>query len=193
LPIAGFLFLLRGNYAGFVGGTVIFQLYSILDGCDGEIARAKYLESDSGRRFDTLCDILGSIVLTIGLGWGLYHKNRFGSHAWLYLAEGVLCVLFIAANEWFLRGPKTESGLAPGALMQTLYPRHRELILHSGLSFLDEKFVWWLFQLTKRDVAIFVFLLLAIAGRPQWILHLWIAVTAASLALTLAAPAARSR
>jgi hypothetical protein len=68
-----------------------------------------------------------------------------------------------------------------------LYVRHRALIQRSGLLFLGEKVVWWLFQLTKRDVAIFLFLLLAIAGRPQWILHLWIAVSTVTLLLALIA------
>ena len=184
LPIAAFLFLQRGDYLGFMFGAALFQVYSILDGCDGEIARAKYLESDSGRRFDTLCDIVGSLLFAIGLGLGLYQLHRLG---WLYLGEGIFCALMIAANEWFLRDPKIETDFAPNALTNTLYVRHRAMIQRSGLLFLGEKLVWWLFQLTKRDVAIFLFLLLAIAGRPQWILHLWIAVTAVSLLLALVA------
>ena len=184
LPIAGFVSLRRGDYLGFVSGAALFQIYSIVDGCDGEIARAKYLESDRGRRFDTLCDVLGSVLFAIGLGLGLY---QLGSHNWLYLGEGIFCALVIAVNEWFLRNPKIESDFTPGALTETLYVRHRALIQRSGLLFLGEKVVWWLFQLTKRDVAIFLFLLLAIAGRPQWILHLWIAVSTVSLLLALIA------
>ena len=46
-PVA-FVFLVRGDYTGFLVGTALFQLINILDGCDGEIARAKYL--DSGTR-----------------------------------------------------------------------------------------------------------------------------------------------
>ncbi len=187
LPIAAFLFLQRGDYLGFVIGAALFQVYSILDGCDGEIARSKYLESDTGRRFDTLCDIFGSLLFAIGLGLGLYQLHRFGPHNWPYLGEGIFCALMIAANEWLLRNPKIEADFAPNALTNTLYVRHRAMIQHSGLLFLGEKLVWWLFQLTKRDVAILLFLVLAIAGRPQWILHLWTAVTAVSLLLALVA------
>ena len=185
LPIAGFVSLRRGDYLGFVSGAALFQIYSIVDGCDGEIARAKYLESDRGRRFDTLCDVLGSVVFAIGLGLGLYRTN---SRDWLYMGEGIFCALIIAANEWLLRTPKIETDFTPSTLTnETLYPRHRALIQRSGLLFLGEKVVWWLFQLTKRDVAIFLFLLLAIAGRPQWILHLWIAVSTVSLLLAVIA------
>jgi len=44
--------------------------------------------------------------------------------------------------------------------------------------------VWWLFQLTKRDMAVFVFLMLALLGLAEWILHLWMVVAGASLVLS---------
>src|SRR5207302_9383964 len=106
---------------------------------------------------------------------------------WLYLRARIFCALMIAANEWLLRNAKIETAFAPDALTITLYVRHRAMIQRSGLLFLGEKLVWWLFQLTKRDVGILLFLLLAIAGCPQWILHLWTAVTAMSLLLALVA------
>jgi hypothetical protein len=49
---------------------------------------------------------------------------------------------------------------------------------------LGERFVWWLFQLTKRDVAIFAFLILALLGLAGWILNLWTLVAGASLVLS---------
>ena len=58
------------------------------------------------------------------------------------------------------------------------------MIGHSGLVNLGERFVWWLFQLTKRDMAILVFLMLALLGLADWILHLWTMVAGASLVLS---------
>lgn len=58
------------------------------------------------------------------------------------------------------------------------------MIGHSGLLNLGERSVWWLFQLTKRDMAVLVFLILALLGLPGWILHLWTTVAAASLIVT---------
>jgi hypothetical protein len=55
------------------------------------------------------------------------------------------------------------------------------MIGHSGLLNLGERFVWWLFQVTKRDMAVIVFLVLALLGLADWILHLWIIVAGASL------------
>ena len=70
-----------------------------------------------------------------------------------------------------------------------LYPRHRELVERSGVLVFGEKFASWLIQLTKRDVAMLFFVLLAAVGQPAWILHLLLVVTAVSLALALRARA----
>jgi hypothetical protein len=61
------------------------------------------------------------------------------------------------------------------------------MIGHSGLLNLGERFVWWLFQLTKRDMALVVFLILALLGVAQWILHLWVTVAGVSLVLSASA------
>ena len=183
LLVVAFLFLLRGNYAGFVVATAIFQIYSILDGCDGEIARAKNLVSERGRRLDTFCDVFGNLLLVIGLGFGLQKQYWFTPYGWLYLPEGILSALFIASNELLLHSSKAEPESPATTLTATLYQRHRGLVQRSGLLFFGEKTVWWLMQLTKRDVAILFFLFLAIVGLPQWILHLSIVVAAASLVI----------
>ena len=58
------------------------------------------------------------------------------------------------------------------------------MIGHSGLLHFGEEFVWWAFQLTKRDMAVFVFLILALLGWSSWILHLWTTVAGLSLLLS---------
>jgi phosphatidylglycerophosphate synthase len=169
LPVLCCLFLLRGDYGSIVIGTALFQIYSILDGCDGEIARAKNLESKFGEFLDNFCDFVASLLFVIALGFGLNHSR-----------EGIVCAVLIAANEWFL-----EIGQSPTRVTSPeLYTRHRRMIEHSGLVHLGDRLVWWIMQLTKRDVAILVFFLLALLGRADWILHLWLAVASVSLVLS---------
>ena len=67
------------------------------------------------------------------------------------------------------------------------------MIGHSGLLELGEQFVWWLFQLTKRDVAILFFLMLAVLNLGTWILHLWTIAAGASLAISAVATARAAR
>ena len=182
LLIVAFLFLIRADYRGFVIGCAIFQIYSILDGCDGEIARAKNLVSRWGERLDTLCDTIGNLLLVIGVGFGL--RAQHPSSGWIYAVEGIFCALLIAANEMWFHKMKTDEESPQNEISAALYPRHQTMAQRSGLMVLGEKNVWWLVQLTKRDVAILFFLLLAIAGFPQWILHLSVLVTAITLSLS---------
>src|SRR2546430_1155535 len=56
LPVIASVFLARGDYVSVIIGAAVFQAFSILDGCDGEIARAKNLESKFGERLDYFCD-----------------------------------------------------------------------------------------------------------------------------------------
>ena len=182
IAVVGALVLGRGSYWSFVWGLVLFQVFSILDGCDGEIARAKFLESESGRRLDDLFDVLSNILLVLGLGFGLRHAHpHFGG---IFLAEGIVAAALIALNEWTLARASVPEASAD-SLGGTLYPRHRELVERSGLLAFGEKYASLLIQLTKRDVAILFFVLLALIGLPSLILHLLAVVTAVTLAFAL--------
>jgi hypothetical protein len=185
IPIVASLILLHGTYWSFLWGLVLFQIFSVLDGCDGEIARAKFLESESGRRLDDLFDILSNILLVVGLGFGLSRRANLASHSgWLYAVEGLVTAALIGVNEFYLATcrPGTDEGKSE-SLGGALYPRHRELVERSGILRLGEKSTYWLIQLTKRDVAMLFFVFLAGIGLPALILHLVFAVTAISLAL----------
>src|SRR5438477_12543742 len=163
LALIASAFLVRGDYLSIVIGAAIFQAFSILDGCDGEIARAKNLESKFGERLDHFCDFLASLLYVLALGLGLHRSS-----------EGIVCAVLITGNELFLRVGKSKMAVGSSALHESFYARHRAMIGHSGLLNFGERFVWWLFQLTNRDMAVFVFLILALLGLAEWILHLWI-------------------
>src|SRR5213079_407492 len=174
LPLIACVFLVRGNYISIVIGAAIFQAFSILDGCDGEIARARNLESKFGERLDYFCDFVASLLYVLALGLGLHRSS-----------EGIVCAVLITANELLLRAGKSHAAaVAPSTLRDSFYARHHGMIGHSGLLHLGERFVWWLFQLTKRDMALVVFLMLALLGLAPWILHLWATVAGASLVLS---------
>jgi CDP-L-myo-inositol myo-inositolphosphotransferase len=173
LPVIATVYLVRGDYVSLVIGAAIFQVFSILDGCDGEIARAKNLESKLGERLDNVCDFLASLLYVLALGWGL--------HRW---SEGIICAALITINEWLLRYSTGGMWADSSELNESFYARHHGMIEHSGLIGLGERFVWWLFQLTKRDMALFVFFILALLGHAHWILNLWTIVAGASVVLS---------
>src|SRR5207247_3602585 len=91
LPLIACLFLVRGDYVSLVIGAVIFQVFSILDGCDGEIARAKNLESKFGERLDYFCDFTASLLYVLSLV------------VWLQsLSQAILCAVLITSTEYVL-------------------------------------------------------------------------------------------
>lgn len=181
LPLAAFFFLVRGDYAGFVVGTALFQLYNVLDGCDGEIARAKYLDCEKGRRLDALCDLIASLIFILCLGVGLFRQSAVAANVRsFYLLESVVSSLMIGG-----RLARYAIALAARDTARVVSRRHEESIVESSQRLFGRALSAFLFQVTKRDVAFFCFMLLAIAGKASWILHLIFIVSVTSLLLAL--------
>src|SRR5213593_4225575 len=122
LPLIAGAFLVRGGYISVVIGAAMFQVFSILDGCDGEIARAKNLESKFGERLDYFCDFTASLLYVLALGLGLHRSS-----------EGIICAGLITANELILRAGKSKWSVASSEWHESFYARHHGMIGHSGL------------------------------------------------------------
>ena len=88
-----------GSYWNTLFGAVLCLCASILDGCDGEVARLKLLESDFGCWLETMCDYLFYLFLFIGMTIGLWRNS--GSNT--FLALGGLLV-FGAMASFFATG-----------------------------------------------------------------------------------------
>ncbi len=69
--LAAYLFSL-GSYLYTVIAGIITQIASIIDGCDGEVARLKGLKSKYGAVFDTILDRYADMLLAIGIAYGYY-------------------------------------------------------------------------------------------------------------------------
>ncbi len=78
----------RGDHWGFALGGFLYYLGAILDGCDGEISRLKFLGSALGTWLDTITDDLSALSFLIGLYWGLH--TLFGG--WIWALLGIVAV-----------------------------------------------------------------------------------------------------
>lgn len=91
-----------GGYLNTLLGAILSVWASILDGCDGEVARLKLQESDFGCWLETACDYLYYLFIFAGMTIGLVHSS--GNRA--FAAWGV-ALLFGAATTiliaWFER------------------------------------------------------------------------------------------
>ncbi len=57
-------------------GGILFQLSSIIDGCDGEVAVIKHKDSKRGAMIDTITDQLSYIAFIIGVTVGTYRATQ---------------------------------------------------------------------------------------------------------------------
>jgi len=73
--VAVLLFCL-GTKAGFISGAAFFELFYILDNCDGEVARAKGLSTKFGSWLDTLVDYCVHVAAFGGIAFGIYRTTR---------------------------------------------------------------------------------------------------------------------
>jgi len=74
---AGFLFF--GNSACLKISGILVQIASIIDGCDGEIARLKFQESNYGAWFDACLDRYADAFIFFGLS---YYASITGAGIW---------------------------------------------------------------------------------------------------------------
>ncbi len=93
------LFFAFGGYWNMLLGAVLSLFASILDGCDGEVARLKLQESDFGCWLETICDYLYYLFIFVGMTIGLVRTSPTGS----YLVWGGL-LLFGAVISFVVTG-----------------------------------------------------------------------------------------
>jgi phosphatidylglycerophosphate synthase len=72
LGLSGALLLAQPAYLSRVFGSLLFLLSTIIDGCDGEVARLTFQESDFGGKLDIIMDNVVHVFLFSGLALGLY-------------------------------------------------------------------------------------------------------------------------
>jgi phosphatidylglycerophosphate synthase len=154
-----------GGYFPMLLGALAFQFNSILDGVDGEIARAKLLESASGQWLDTLADDASNLCFMIGASVGAY--RTWGSP--IYLALGaVTAVGFVIASAimYHYLVTRAHSGdLNDFAMPWEEGPQGRKVLTHDepqgSFSRLIAKIKW----VSRRDAYVFFSVVFGLLGQ----------------------------
>src|SRR5215211_1477957 len=96
LAVLSGIFFFFGGYQNILVGGILAQLSSILDGCDGEIARLKFKGSDFGKWLDRVLDRYadGFIILGMTHAFWLSTKNEY---VWLL---GFLALIGTSLNSY---------------------------------------------------------------------------------------------
>jgi 1L-myo-inositol 1-phosphate cytidylyltransferase / CDP-L-myo-inositol myo-inositolphosphotransferase len=95
-----------GHWWGLALSGLLYQAHSVLDGCDGEIARLTYRFSRSGQWLDSIGDALANYLFCLGLGLGQAHAHGW---TWLYAAA-----LLLFAVQCHASGINIQRGLRMG-------------------------------------------------------------------------------
>lgn len=165
IGLAGAASIALGGFALTALGHGLSHAQSVIDGCDGELARVRFQQSKLGEWLDTIVDDLLNASLICATGVGLWRDR--GETLWLALGlAATACMLLYSTVayatlirqkaggdflkiRWWFAGGKDSKSLAAGDRT-------------SAFGFL--------YALGRRDTFVFGWLLLALAGLPVGVL-----------------------
>jgi CDP-L-myo-inositol myo-inositolphosphotransferase len=136
VSIIGAIMFCMGGYVWTILAGLVIQLSSIVDGCDGEVARLRFQSSKFGGWFDTVMDRYGDTAIVAGVSFGYWLAHP---HSAVWLGAIFALTGFVMASytkkEFMIRYQSEP----PGGLLD---------------------------RLIKRDLRIFAIMLGAIVNRP---------------------------
>ncbi len=163
-----FLFTLGGaalatstDYMWVAVAGLIFQIASILDGCDGEIARLTYQGTEAGAWYDTLTDNVRYGVFFCALGVHGYRVSGETYYLWAMALFALLLTYMVSMNVSYLRATRSKgTGLVVTAQVEKLMAERQ--------SFWD-RYILGARVLVKQDVSALIVFICCLANRPTWI------------------------
>lgn len=143
-------------------GALCMQAATILDRCDGEIARVKLMETKKGQWVDTIADQVTVLSFLIGVPVGYYFQTHSPAALVLGGINLFIFVFFVAWSFYFLK-KYTDSGSL------VAYFEVDKLVENQKPSFI-RKLIKIVRPMSRRNVYSLGFLVLAIIGGYPWVL-----------------------
>jgi CDP-L-myo-inositol myo-inositolphosphotransferase len=145
------------GYFAMVWTGVLFQFASILDGVDGEMARATLTESEGGARLDTIVDQLTYVTCFAGVTIGWIREGGGLTVLWWTVGVGIALVLSLA------RGGRFVARYAENASFVFIDRAVRRAARDTGRATLQ--MAAGMFTLLRRDVFAVIFLVVGLTGQ----------------------------
>ena len=178
LAVPMVLLLLAGGATGLILGAILFQAASILDGVDGEMARATFRTSASGATMDSLVDMATNFLFVAGLTIHLALRDH-DAIGWI---GGWAIALFVVGNVVIGRRVRARG-----------VPLGFDLLKRSGRIGGAVDLVYWAIQtLTSRDCFAFLFMVLTLVGLERIALFIFAGVGTVWILYVLATSIPRS-
>ncbi len=143
----------QGGYLNFLIGGILFQLTSILDGCDGELARVKFQSSQYGAWIDTIFDNLSYVLTLLGISIGCYRTESIPD-IFHQVGFGALILGLIIFPTFYIY---LQLNNRKASLLDVDYGIER-------MSPLAQKAFKFVYLLGKRDLFALLFMFMAIFG-----------------------------
>ena len=143
-------------------GALFLEIATILDRCDGEVARAKLMETKRGQWVDTISDQFTCLSFVIGVPVGYYLLTKNPLAIVLGGLNVGIYIFFLIWSFYFLV-KYTDSG----SLVSYF---NVDKVVGSQNSSIIRKLVTFLRPLSRRNVYALGFLVLAILGGYPWVL-----------------------
>jgi CDP-L-myo-inositol myo-inositolphosphotransferase len=158
-----------------VVGAALWQLASMMDGIDGELARLKFGESRFGEWFDTLTDDVGKFTFFIGSGIGATAVS--GDPIWLQVCAIAVTIQMTLAVNLYRKLLKTGSGSHYALAWETKPKDTWTSRFYNRIEFMS-----------RRDYYVFAWLCLCAAGYVGMAIAIMFATTLVVLAHELLRP-----
>lgn len=158
-------------------GATLWQLASMFDGVDGELARLKFTESKIGEWFDTITDDIGRVTFFVGFGIGV--TNVTGQAIWMQLAVMSVVMMIVLCVTAYRKMIKAGSG------------SHYALNWEPDASVsatIVERVLQKIEFMARRDYYVFLLLVLVVVGLPTAAIVLTFATTSFALGHDLFRP-----
>ena len=156
--LVGAPFFLSASPGLQLAGALLFLLHSILDGCDGELARLKFLESRSGAMLDVIGDnLVHEVVFTcMAIGWSVASGSRWP----LFLGGVAVVSTLVVAVVVHGRGMRASIEGGPNSAVS----RVADVMVYRDFIYLIVLLAavgraWWFLAITALGAPIFLLLL----------------------------------
>jgi CDP-L-myo-inositol myo-inositolphosphotransferase len=153
-------------------GGLLFQIASILDGCDGEVARLKFQGSRWGAWYDTLSDNVRYMIFYAALGVAAFKLSGADVYLWALIPFLALSTFFVATMARYVL--RTQNHLTNLAVTKK--------VLGANRAHWWERLVLPLSGLIKQDVQAFIAMIFCLVGMPGP--YFWVTV-AGSVMMTV--------
>ena len=159
--LAAAFFAAQPGPLGFALAGVLFHLASVVDGVDGEIARATLTESKAGARLDTIIDYSISIACLAGVAIGWVREGGGPQVFWWSVAIAVLIAMGVLRSGLFVsRYAPNASFVFVDSAIRRAARMSSSLLLRGAAK---------AFTVFRRDVFALMFMIIGLSGRRVWV------------------------